>query len=55
MTVISIAFGIVLLLGLLFFAAALVFEAANRLRDRLFSPEIQLRRADLGHYPYWRR
>lgn len=55
MTVISLAFGIILLLGLLFFVGALVFEAVYRLRDRLFSPELQLRRADLGRYPYWQR
>lgn len=55
MTAISVAFGIILLLGLLFFVGVLVFEAANRLRDRRFSPQMQLRRADLGRYPYWQR
>jgi hypothetical protein len=51
----SLAFGIMLMLGILFFVGALLFEAVCRLRDRFFTPEMQLYRADLGRYPHWQR
>lgn len=55
MTVISFVFGLLLLGGLLFFAAVVMYELVCRLRDRAFTPEQQLQRAGLGNYPTWRK
>jgi hypothetical protein len=53
LTVASFAFAILILFGILFFFGALAFEIFYRLRNRAFTPAMQLRRADLGRYPHW--
>jgi|GEM_PF-4940157 hypothetical protein len=54
-TVVSFAFAILILAGILFFFGVLAFEIFYRLRNRAFTPATQMRRADLGRYPHWER
>ncbi len=42
-----------ILITLMMSAAVMIFDLVLRIRDRLYSPETQLKRAGLGHYPHW--
>jgi hypothetical protein len=55
MDAISFVFAALIVAGILFFGAALVYELVYRLRDASYPAEVQLRRADLGRYPHWDR
>ncbi|MCC6616206.1 MAG: hypothetical protein IT320_22230 [Anaerolineae bacterium] len=51
--ILSVILAVGILVVLMLAGAVALFELASRIRDRLFSPETQLKRADLGKYPYW--
>ena len=53
MTVLSMLLAVIILAALVLSGAVVLFELLSRVRDRWYSPEMQLKRAGLGKYPHW--
>lgn len=51
--ILSVILAVGILVALMLAGAVVLFELLSRVRDRLYSPEMQLKRADLGKYPHW--